>query len=361
MLSKVINQVLVKPFYERHSGLLFFLFFLSFGIVESSQVIYYHLSLMYGMITSPIFLGMVSVGWCLYSLKVLYFNFAQLSLEQNQVIMELGRLSKANRFIAIIKAVAIMDLPVLIYSGFIIGVALFNQYFQIACLVILIHILRNGAVALMIDWQFIYPHRKIQLALPAIKIRWIVPAHLFFLTFLNERLKTATILAKLFTLACLMGILRIDADPGDIRIPLIGIIAGFAAHSVLVFEFRKMEDHFLDFQRSLPLTLSRRFLITILSYAVLFLPEFALMIVNKVPFWNALWTILFCLSLLLVLHVTLYIKLNMDSHVRRILMLFLLGFLTLISKLFWISIIVSLIYSFVQFNRLFYRYEPESG
>jgi len=48
-----------KKFYERHAGLLFFVFYVMFGMVESGQLVSYHLGLIYGAIGAPVFLALV--------------------------------------------------------------------------------------------------------------------------------------------------------------------------------------------------------------------------------------------------------------------------------------------------------------
>ena len=72
---KILVQVIVQKFYERNVGLFFFIFYLMFGIVESTQIITYHLSLIYGVLSSSVFLLMVCGVWVLYSLKYLQFIF----------------------------------------------------------------------------------------------------------------------------------------------------------------------------------------------------------------------------------------------------------------------------------------------
>ncbi len=52
-------KALVVPFYKDHAGMLIFVFFLMFGVVEASQVVNYHLALIHAMLSSGIFLLIV--------------------------------------------------------------------------------------------------------------------------------------------------------------------------------------------------------------------------------------------------------------------------------------------------------------
>ena len=83
---RIFNKVIVGQFYQQHAGLLLFVFFIMFGIVEGSQLVYYYLSLIYGMLGSPVFLGIVFFIWVLYSFKCIQFTKTAMSLPQNSFL-----------------------------------------------------------------------------------------------------------------------------------------------------------------------------------------------------------------------------------------------------------------------------------
>ena len=89
-VTKVLGKVLVARFYERNAGLFFVVFYLMFGIVESSQIISYHQSLIYATLTSLVFQLMVGGVWLLYSVKCIQFIAEQLRQPQNQFVFQGG-------------------------------------------------------------------------------------------------------------------------------------------------------------------------------------------------------------------------------------------------------------------------------
>jgi hypothetical protein len=55
------------PFYQRHAGLFLFIFILMFGVVHGQELWFYHLALINAMLGSPVFMGVVSLVWLLYT------------------------------------------------------------------------------------------------------------------------------------------------------------------------------------------------------------------------------------------------------------------------------------------------------
>src|SRR6185369_16363350 len=95
---KIINSILVRKFYERHAALLFFVFYVMFGMVESGQIVSYHLGLINGAISSPMFMMIVFGIWMLYLIKaVLLFEecFAQ---PHNLFFKQISLLNKLAQF-----------------------------------------------------------------------------------------------------------------------------------------------------------------------------------------------------------------------------------------------------------------------
>ncbi len=93
-LIRTINKVIVSKFYEQNAGFFLFVFFLMFGIVESSQLVSYHLSLIAGIIESTVFLAVVCTGWLIYMAKCLQFVLSRLDLPENEFLFRLGMMDR---------------------------------------------------------------------------------------------------------------------------------------------------------------------------------------------------------------------------------------------------------------------------
>ncbi|MDZ7646430.1 MAG: hypothetical protein U5K54_04210 [Cytophagales bacterium] len=109
-------KVLVIPFYKNHAGLLFFVFFLMFGIVESTQIVLYHTSLIYGMLSSGMFLVVVFVIWLLYQLKSLHFLLKISGSESHAFLNELALLPTAQSYLYFLLISFMTSLPVFLYT-----------------------------------------------------------------------------------------------------------------------------------------------------------------------------------------------------------------------------------------------------
>ncbi|NBP70032.1 MAG: hypothetical protein EBU52_14940, partial [Cytophagia bacterium] len=71
-----------------------------FGVVESSQVVSYHQSLIYGMLGSPIFMLVIFGFWLLYQLKVVLFFLRLLNQEEYQFLNVLALRSGTLNFLS---------------------------------------------------------------------------------------------------------------------------------------------------------------------------------------------------------------------------------------------------------------------
>ena len=156
---RVLNKVLVKKFYERNVGLLFFVFYLMFGVVESNQVISYHRSLIYGVLTSPVFLMGVMGVWILYSAKYLQLVLSELAEPHNQFLKDYSRLGKSHQFWTMLLSIIMMDQPVLLYSVFIVGVGTFSQQYVAVFLVFVFHF-TDGLYYIVFDNELFETFKK---------------------------------------------------------------------------------------------------------------------------------------------------------------------------------------------------------
>jgi hypothetical protein len=136
----VIIKTLVAKFYERNAGLLFFIFFIMFGVVESGQILYYHLSLIYGLMEAPVFLAIVCAVWVLYVLRMVQFTFNQLAKTENSFLFDLAKLNSTQSLMVLFVSQILMYEPVLFYSIFILGVAISTNHFAVTVFILGFHV-----------------------------------------------------------------------------------------------------------------------------------------------------------------------------------------------------------------------------
>ncbi len=357
-ISKVLAKVLVTKFYERNAGLFLFVFFLMFGIVESTQIVNYHLSLIYGTLTSPIFLLIVAGVWLLYILKCVQFISRQLTRPENNFLFQLARIERSKQFANILLVMLAVDAPVLIYTSFIIAIGIQKNLYAPVVEIIVFHLFLLIASSSWIVYQLNTPHRQLKLFnLPSLQWKWPKPFPVFHLGHLVTQLPTVLFFAKAFSIFAIYGFLQIPLDQYEKRVVLLGLLFGLAAHSVIVFEFRKFEERYLLFLRTLPMTSLKRFLYLAAIYLLLLLPEMTMLTVNHIHFKDLIGIYLFGAGFLIVSHCRLYIELNNDKHLQWTLGFFLVSFMLVLFKIYWVELIIMWALAFYYFNRNFYQFE----
>ncbi len=355
----VVIKTLVAKFYEQNAGLLLFIFFLMFGIVEASQIVYYHLSLIYGVIESPVFLAVVCLLWTAYVLRTIQFTFNQLAKPENAFLFEMAKLKSNRSLWILLVSQTMMYEPVLFYTIFILGVAIKTNHLGVAGFTLLYHSLLMVTSSIVVNNKIRNSHIQTNWnLLPVIKWNRPKPFPLFFLGVLTNQQPWMMLSTKIFSLLCLIGMMQIDLGHYDMRVPLLGFCFGLVAHAVIVFEFRRHEDRSLVFVRGLPISLGHRFGYLLLVYMILLVPEAVLLLVNNVPVTHALAMIVFATMSLLYLHTKLYIGiLDMDKHIRRTFIVFLLSFLLVMSKVFWLGLLMGGGVAWWIVKKKYYEYE----
>src|SRR5262249_17028601 len=150
------------------------------------------------------------------------------------------------------------------------------------------------------------------------------PYPTFYIGLLTHRLKIMFFLAKSFSILCLLGFLQIPLDQYEPRLAYLGMVVAITSYTVITFEWRQFEDHFLQFARALPISLIKRFLIVVSAYAMLLLPEGVVLLAQKIDRWDALVAMLLGVGFLTFAHHSLYRgALSSDRHLQRVLWLFL--------------------------------------
>jgi len=358
---KIINSILVRKFYERHAALLFFVFYVMFGMVESGQIVSYHLGLINGALSSPIFMMIVFGIWMLYLIKTILFFEECFAQPHNLFFKQISLLNKLAQFFLLACAYFLIYQPVLIYSMVMIAVAFKAKAVWVAMSIVAFHFIMISVCA----WRSvnsINTSRPSILKTPSLRWPFARPYPLFFISLLTDRFRIMLLLAKTFSILCLLGFLQIPLDHYEPRLAHLGMAVAITSYSVIIFEWRQFEDHYLQFARVLPINVTLRFLSVASAYAILLLPEFVVLLIQRFYPWDALTAILLSLGFALFAHGSLYQEqLNNDRHIQRILWLFLITFFLALSKLALPSAILFMAIGWWRFRKNFEAYEASTN
>jgi hypothetical protein len=358
---KIIHLVLVKKFYERHAGLLFAVFYVMFGMVESNQIISYHFGLILGAISSPVFLAVVLAVWLLYLSKSVLFLEECFSQPRNTFLRQLNLLDQQQQFLLLAYALLLCYLPVLIYSAFMIVIAFQQHYYLAALSMMAFHAVMLGAGAFKMVHSLNSSSPPF-LQLPSFRWPFIKSYPLFYIGLLFDRFKITLLLTKVFSILCLIGFLRIPLDDYEPRLAYLGLAIANLSHAVILFEWRKLEDNYFLFMRALPVSILYRFAMVAVAFGLLLLPEFIVLLVQHIHLVDALTALLLAVGFSLYIYSTSFKGiLDNDKLIQRILWMFLITFMLALSKLALPTAIVWMAIGWWRFRKNFDDYESSAN
>ncbi len=355
-------KALVMPFYKNHAGLLFFVFFLMFGIVESTQIVFYHQSLIYGMLTSGIFLLIVLTIWLFYQLKSLHFLLKTSGEDSYLFLHHLAVMPSSQSFFCFFLISFLTFIPVFVYTIAIYALGIQHQFYISLAIVFLFQF----ALWLMNAWALNYTLRKKHIAaritLPTLTLPYQRTQLGIYAGYLFKEEKSAVMLSKLFSLT-LIYIIKETLEAGD-DFRIIGITWLFAllSHTYLINKLKVFEDQSLSWTRSLPISRAATFTTYFFLYALLMIPELLLLtgsIGKGLSIIQLLLLPAFSSAFLITIHSYLFKPhRDPDKFVTYLFWLFMIFFMLVLSKMIWIAVAVFLLISFLSFKKRFYIYEP---
>ena len=366
-LPQLLNRVVGYSFYQRHAGLFLFTFILLFGVVQGDQLISYHLTLMYAMLGSWLFMLAVSVIWLLYALKCYQFTVKTFAEKQNQFLYILAALTPEMQLGALLVMQCFLYLPVLLYAIVLVSVGIYAGQFAMVAYVIVIHATLCLLSAFLYRFHLNHPARGETFFLHKLlsfPFRQTFP--LFFLSQLLREMKVIFTVTKFFSAIIIIAFLNgFFLDNYDSRVVMLGFMAGLIAHSVMVFEFRKFEETMVGFYRNLPVSSLRRWSNFALVYTLVLLPEWVIFIFalpNRLAVTDALWLPFFGTGLLMTYHCLLYKPpLDMEKYLQWVFAIAAFIFFMLLYQLYFVIILFLGLLSLYYFRRWYYKFELTEG
>ncbi len=284
-IASFLISVIVKQFYIINAGFFLFFFFIFFGVVNGSQLISYHYSLISGMVISPVFMAIVWAGWLLYNAKCITYCTTTIQADDSTYIFALKATSTSVQWPVYLFISLLLYMPVLVYSGFVVAIAFTKSAWVTGMFTLLFQLLMILLNAFALNTainrnNIINPVKKITQALAQL---YNIPYRhsTFLLGHIFHSKKMAFAAVKIFSVALLsVSFIRngdhFDADFFGIFFQLI-----LTGHAVLVFYCVSFNESHLHFSRNTPLALFRIAAMYLLTFCVLLLPELLFMLINN--------------------------------------------------------------------------------
>lgn len=294
----------------------------------------------------------------MYSLKCVHFVKQKLSQHDYLFTKSLTILPKLRQLKIWLKLYAFLLLPVLIYSLFVIGTAIKNQYYFSAIATIIgLFIIFGSLIFYTFNFtNYTFAVKKQWLVLPLIKLKkpfWIWP--IFYL--LKEQ-PIIFLICKIVSLVFFKAILLVFGDVGDdIRVYLTAMLAVVLSHSVLVLNLVKFDAIYLSFAKHLPLNAFTRFSNWALIFSILLLPEFILLVLITPPsLTNMLYCFMFAIGGMLFLKMLVYnLKADTERYMKYLLFFFFVAMLAVLANYYLVfsllMIAVSVSAFLVKYNK----------
>jgi hypothetical protein len=320
ILVAILSKVITLEFYRSNAAFFLVAIGLCCGFMSGVE----HQALAEFFISSSIVLLIPISIWIVYTLKVIQFNKKTLNANENEFLFNLPLVNKNIQYIAIFIVALEEFIPIVAYSIFLVTTAMKHaQYLMIAYILFSVLALTIISVAIFIrslhNPGVEEKETKIERFLNTRFNRHNI--QFFFLWIVRNNLMTI-VGSKLFACILLISTLKLyTTDVYDWRLMGIVISIAMMGNVVLIFKYQSFQEQHLSITRNLPLSLSSRLMHFILTFLILCLPEFGILINNfpvNLTRYELIYAMLFCFGMLIGIYSSLYIKhINLDKLVTR--------------------------------------------
>lgn len=360
-LANILLKIFANGFYRAHAGTFLFVAFVMFGMVEPSQLLGYHMTLMLAFISNPLMMLAVFAVWLLYTFKCWHFVAGQVfALHQQFLFYSSSSYQRSKQFTAWFILQAAIALPVLAYALIAVGVGVKHGLY-VGALIVLLYIILLVAVSAWFYMRLINQliDGSSQSVVLKLTKRWKKPYFSLYIYHVFDKLKLKYVITKGISYLIITGVFLMFADVShDLRVAGIALLAIAVAHSVMIFDERQFEETFLIFSRTLPYSRIQLFLSFLGVYFVLLLPEAIWLFVRFSPVM-ALGLLAFALSLILLYHSLLYrFGLNMEKYMTWVLGLFMVLFWVVMFRMIWGLVCLDLMVAYLVFYTHYYTNHP---
>jgi hypothetical protein len=359
-MKQVLFKTLVARYYEANTGFFLLLFLAMFGVLNGEATIELHHVIMLSVTSSSYWMGVAMLVWGAYNMKCILFIVKALQAPQNKFLYGLQATDNKRQLYALLQCHASLYLPVLLYAGFTVFVGFAEKQFIQPVLIILYQLLMCGAgVAVYFNiinttWQA----SRISFRIPVLFTK---KRFEFYLLHYSLYYKKATFIGiKVFSVLLLQAMALSNRNSLSKEAVCVLIMFLISAHTMLPVYYTNFLERDLTFLRNLPLPRMRVWFVFIVTYAIIFLPELAFLLVNEqhvMPI--SLILSLYALGICQMLFYTslLYLNISTEKYTGAVFGIFFIGLLLLASFNLWFLAISELFVATVMFLLLYRRYE----
>ena len=367
----IIRRTFIEPFLRENMGAFIFFYtvaILGVGHLDGQGVLYYHHSLIVGMLNNIDTFVIVCLFWLLYMYKCFSFVVRKLAKPENQFFYIFNSLSYIQRLAWCFFLISTLFVFIGWYALLIIGVAFYHHsyillivlvvYLVILCVVPAVGVLKRMKFPGLPDTRNFSLLKGLS-GYPAVLLRYLL-----------EQQKTVLITIKLVTCSLFYGFVRInDTTAYDVQFPYIFLSLGILANGVIIHRVRSFEEVYMILYRSYPVSLIRRFADYTIFYFFLLLPEI-ITIISVTPvhlhYDDAIYFATSAFGLVLLMNSICFLEdFSMNRYLKIILVILCFQFYFVISEsIFVLSAIYLSLAAFIFFSSYYLfekRPKPSNG
>jgi hypothetical protein len=274
---KVLMISTVQAFFRQRAGMFFVIMGILFGFLSGRE----HYAFAVFFLTDPF--GMFYLGgiWLLYTLLCCHF-IRNLWIQPEYVFIYHAALwppaKRAKRFL--LMGLGLLQ-PILYYGVYLVFIARQDGLLTRIWPVFIWYILLVALLAAVCEWRIHHPflfHKKNK-SLSA----WPFPRPVSWIFWsvewlIRERGFTVLVCKAGITVVFICTLIYYNTDDYDIRLPAVGLSLGYLLNSGISFELFRWENEVWFWNRSLPLSGTRRFMNLLITHAIIITPETLLVI-----------------------------------------------------------------------------------
>jgi len=320
-MKDFLLKIWVWPFYKTYSGFLFVSLLFGAGLLSGRE----HIAMANFFVNSPDNLIYPYIAFLVYEFISIKFSLNWLGKPANRLIQELLFLSKKNRISRILLVIFYMQLPVSLYSFFLMIIAVKNGHFSILVLILSLWVIRNTFYVSYINHRIIFPAEKKYISyIKNIIPNWINSSYIMFAVkhiLVNKVfiLSLTKLVSFLILYICIFLLPTIDIYN---RFLSIGISFAFIANTFLPYELFKYHHIQLSFIKNLPLSKYKILVQTGIVLLIFLLPETVFIFKNFIDYISLFNLFIIILSgiliLLLMYSILIYYNYNLQDFITRI-------------------------------------------
>lgn len=330
-MRSLVNRLFVHPFYAQNAGALLVVMLLAFGFMRASD----HEALIDAALGSPVLLGCFMALWGLYTLKATAFVRSTLAAPDHLFFNAFRLLTPFLRGLLWLGVIIELLLPVLGYAGWmLVRAARFTQWSAFYAIAMAVAGLIVASVG-WADYRLRHPSpARLRLSLPLLPLPYL----LFFPTYWLRKEPVSLVLTKVSSGLLLVGVcLLYPTDDYDQRLLLLGLLLSVLFHASVSRQVSEFDRHYLLLLDNLPYSIWQRLAQYLALYALIWLPELALLLRHcpdavAVQYVLLLW--LTGLGWLLLIHTLIYGRqIDPDRWLACLFGAFILGLLTIMAHI----------------------------